>query len=182
MITAGAAVLAAVFFIFNLGHPDNSTGSAWIRLLASGIAMGAMLSYGALVLYASSSLVYERPLRGTPELQWKRGKTRKVIVAFWIMVVVTGFLAMFKMMGPLYLEVVEPNEGTETRPERQMPKNQTPGTERALPHEEPSGQTTHPPERPTPEREKGKELEGLPATGQETNPEPSQETTSQEEQ
>ena len=29
MITAGAAMLAAVFFIFNLGHPDNSTGSAW---------------------------------------------------------------------------------------------------------------------------------------------------------
>ena len=50
MITAGAAMLAAVFFIFNLGHPDNSTGSAWIRLLASGMAMGAMLSYGALVL------------------------------------------------------------------------------------------------------------------------------------
>ena len=29
MITARAAMLAAVFFIFNLGHPDNSTGSAW---------------------------------------------------------------------------------------------------------------------------------------------------------
>ena len=29
MITAGAAMLAAVFFIFNLGHSDNSTGSAW---------------------------------------------------------------------------------------------------------------------------------------------------------
>ena len=40
MITAGAAV----FFIFNLGHPDNNTGSAWIRLMASGMARGAMLS------------------------------------------------------------------------------------------------------------------------------------------
>ena len=29
MITARAAMLAAVFFIFNLGHPDNSTASAW---------------------------------------------------------------------------------------------------------------------------------------------------------
>jgi hypothetical protein len=142
MITAGAAV----FFIFNLGHPDNSTGSAWIRLMASGMAMGAMLSYGALVLYASNSLVYERPLRGIPELHWKREKTRKVITAFWIMIVVTGFLAIFKMMEPLYLEMVEPNEGTETRPERQMPRNQTPGTERALPEDEPSGQTTHPSE------------------------------------
>ena len=89
---------------------------------------------------------------------------------------------MFKMIEPLYLEMVEPNEGTETRPERQMPRNQTPGTERGLPEDEPSGQTTHPSERPTPEREKGKELEELPVTEEETNPEPSQETTSPEEQ
>ena len=139
MITAGAAVLAAVFFVLNIGNPGDNTISAWIRLTEIMVALTAMVFYGLLVIRACESLMNAGELTGDSEVYWKRERTRKVLAAFWFMVVATGFLAIIKLTVPIALEVLEPGsepQKTQVPHGRQLHENGAPVPETAPPRSE----------------------------------------------
>ena len=72
-------MLAAVFFIMNLGNPDSGTTSVWVRALEAAVAMAAMSFYGALTLQASRSLANPAQLMGDEEVEFKKRQTKRVL-------------------------------------------------------------------------------------------------------
>lgn len=108
MITAGAAALAAVFFILNLGPGDMTRGANW-RILAEAVLTGAAtVAYGGLSLNASKSMINPMGLTGDPEILWKKGRNERVLGFFWIILVMIGFLVVIRLATPAVLGVLEP--------------------------------------------------------------------------
>ena len=155
MITAGAAMLAAVFFIMNIGTPYSGTTSVWERALEAAVAMATMSFYGALTLQASRSLVNPAQLTGDGEVELKRRQTRRVLGIFWMMIVMTGFLVFIRVMIPAFLEAIdtigEP-QSTQLSPSRQLPKNGSLPPDASQQEGKPAGSTsaTEDPPRETP--------------------------------
>ena len=137
MITAGAAALAAVFFIMNLGNAEANSSGDWRNLLEAAIAMAATVSYATLALNASTSITNPNGLSGDDELQWKVTGTRRVMGIFWVMLVMVGFLVFTRLLAPAILEVTNPGGSTQEipaqqswkSPEGKSPTDSQPGTE-----------------------------------------------------
>ena len=145
-------MLAAVFFIMNLGNPDSGTTSVWVRALEAAVAMAAMSFYGALTLQASRSLANPAQLLGDEEVEFKKRQTKRVLGIFWVMIVTTGFLVFIRMMAPAFLEAIdtigEP-QSTQPSPSRQLPKNGSPPPDTSQQEDE-RARSTSPTEDPPP--------------------------------
>ena len=103
MITAGAALFAAVFFILNIDMNGGSNSKASL-ILELGLSLAATVAYGLLFLHAGGSLVSHDNLTGVPKLRFKRERNRKVIMFFWIMLIITLSLVFVKFTGIAFQE------------------------------------------------------------------------------
>ena len=153
-------MLAAVFFIMNLENPGSGTASVWGKVFESVVAMAAMLSYGALTLQASRSLANPQRLTGDEEVEFKKRQTRRVLGIFWVMLVITGFLVVIRVVAPAILEAIETigePEATQAPPARQLPKNGSPPPDTSQREGEPARSTSPTEDPPPADKQQGDE-------------------------